>query len=147
MEFLNEWTYTICITLIVSIIFSLLLPKGNAGKFGKIVITVFIIISFVSPLQSKGFDFNLDEFYNSEQSEEQLQESSYAQIIKANVDEKLTEGNYENCRSSAEVSIADDEIVIDSVKIYILDKYDKDEVANYIFEQLGINAEVYYIGE
>ena len=41
MKYLNDWTYTVCITLIFSIIFSLLLPKNSNGKVGKIIITVF----------------------------------------------------------------------------------------------------------
>ena len=32
-------------------------------------------------------------------------------------------------------------------EIYILNEYDKSEVKKYIFDKLGINAQVYYIGE
>ena len=45
------------------------------------------------------------------------------------------------------VKIKDDELYIKSVEIYILNEYDKSEVKKYIFDKLGINAQVYYIGE
>ena len=43
--------------------------------------------------------------------------------------------------------LKDDEIYIKSADVYIQDEYDKDKVKDYVFEKLGINAKVYYIGE
>ena len=94
MKFINEWTYTVCITLIFSVMFSLLLPKGSQGKVGKIVITVFIMISFILPFKANGFNFDIDE---------------YESISNVEIDSK--------------------------------------EVKDFLFEKLGINAKVYYIGE
>ena len=71
MKYLNDWTYTVCITLIFSIIFSLLLPKNSNGKVGKIIITVFIMLSLIAPFKANGFDLNFEgiKVINEQQTE------------------------------------------------------------------------------
>lgn len=147
MKYLNDWTYTVCITLIFSIIFSLLLPKGSNGKVGKIIITVFIMISFIAPFKASGFDLNFDDVNLISEKQEENKEQSYSAIIKSNIEKTLNDGNYSNSKAKVNVKIKDDELYIKSVDIYILNDYDKSEVQKYIFDKLGINAQVYYIGE
>lgn len=147
MEFLNNWTYTVCITLIASVIFSLLLPKGGHGKVGKIVITVFIIISFVTPFVGGQFNLDFGDFFVNDKSEQTIKENSYENIIKTNIENLLTQGSFENSKAEVKVDLKDDEIYIKSADVYIQDEYDKDKVKDYVFEKLGINAKVYYIGE
>ena len=147
MEFLNNWTYTVCITLIVSVIFSLLLPKGGHGKVGKIVITVFIIISFVTPFVGGQFNLDFGDCFVNDKSEQTIKENSYENIIKTNIENLLTQGSFENSKAEVKVDLKDDEIYIKSADVYIQDEYDKDKVKDYVFEKLGINAKVYYIGE
>lgn len=63
MNLIKEWTFCICSTVIVSVIFSLLAPKGSSGRFYKSVISLFIFISFLFPftqIGDKKLDFNLD---------------------------------------------------------------------------------------
>ena len=63
MNLIKEWTFCICSTVIVSVIFSLLAPKGGSGRFYKSVISLFIFISFLFPftqIGDKKLDFNLD---------------------------------------------------------------------------------------
>ena len=147
MRFLNEWTYTICITLIISVIFSLLLPKGSQGKVGRIVITVFIMISFFIPFGSNNFKLNFDDYSIEYSDENTLKETSYENIIKSNIESTLTKGNYKNSKAEVKVDIKDEQVYIKSADVYILNEFNKDEVKNYIFDKLGINTKVYYIGE
>ena len=63
------------------------------------------------------------------------------------IEKTLNDGNYKNSKAKVNVKIKDDELYIKSVEIYILNEYDKSEVKKYIFDKLGINAQVYYIGE
>ena len=72
---------------------------------------------------------------------------SYSTTIKSNIEKALNDGNYKNSKAKVNVKIKDDELYIKSVEIYILNEYDKTEVKKYIFDKLGINAQVYYIGE
>lgn len=147
MRFLNEWTYTICITLIISVIFSLLLPKGSQGKVGRIVITVFIMISFFIPFGSNNFKLNFDDYLIEYSDENTLKETSYENIIKSNIESTLTKGNYKNSKAEVKVDIKDEQVYIKSADVYILNEFNKDDVKNYIFDKLGINTKVYYIGE
>ena len=136
MKFINEWTYTVCITLIFSVMFSLLLPKGSQGKVGKIVITVFIMISFILPFKANGFNFDIDS-----------KEETYSNLIKSNIEKTLADADYKNSKVKVTVKLKDDELYIQSADVYILDNYDSKEVKDFLFEKLGINAKVYYIGE
>lgn len=159
MDFLKEWTYTVCVTLVASVVFSLLLPKGNTGKFAKIIITVFIIFSFVAPFASGGISAELKDFgeFDFSRQNDEIKNNSYAQIIKQNILAALDDGGYENCAVSVEVSANGDnsdgennsygEIEIVSVKVAAQDIYDTEEVKNYLLEKLGISAEVYNIGQ
>ena len=142
MKFINEWTYTVCITLIFSVMFSLLLPKGSQGKVGKIVITVFIMISFILPFKANGFNFDIDEYESISNVEIDSKEETYSDLIKSNIEKTLADADYK-----VTVKLKDDELYIQSADIYILDDYDSKEVKDFLFEKLGINAKVYYIGE
>lgn len=147
MKYLNDWTYTVCITLIFSIIFSLLLPKNSNGKVGKIIITVFIMLSLIAPFKANGFDLNFEDLKVINEQQTENKEKSYGTTIKSNIEKTLNDGNYKNSKAKVNVKIKDDELYIKSVEIYILNEYDKSEVKKYIFDKLGINAQVYYIGE
>lgn len=145
MDFIKEWTYTICITLIVSVIFSVLSPKGNIGKFYKIILSMFIFFSFIIPFANENINISLPEMDNV--ISEQMQEDSYSAIIKNNVLTSLENGGYSGCVIDAGIRLNDSEISINRLKVYIPDSYDKDIVSNYLYDNLGIVAEVYYIGE
>jgi len=147
MKYLNDWTYTVCITLIFSIIFSLLLPKNSNGKVGKIIITVFIMLSLIAPFKANGFDLSFEDIKVINEQQTENKEKSYSTTIKSNIEKTLNDGNYKNSKVKVNVKIKDDELYIKSVEIYILNEYDKSEVKKYIFDKLGINAQVYYIGE
>lgn len=145
MEFIKQWTLTISATLIISIIFSLLTPKGNMGRFFKVVLAMFIFVSFIYPIKNADFDFEFPMFDESEFIDSQ--ENSYENIIKTNIENILNEGNYLNSKVNASISIKDDEISVNCLEIGILDEFDKTEVKNYIADKTGFHAEVYYLGE
>lgn len=145
MDFVKQWTLTISATLIISIIFSLLTPKGNMGRFFKIVLAMFIFVSFIYPIKNADFDFVLPSF--DETAYENSQQSSYEKIIETNIIKVLDEGNYINSKVNASISLKNEEIFINSLEIGILDEFDKKEVKKYIEDKTGFNAEVYYLGE
>lgn len=145
MEFVKEWTYTICITLIISVVFSLLTPKGNMGKFFKVILATFIFLSFIYPLKSAEIDLSLPEFNAEEYNSSQ--EDAYANTVTAQVKQTLENGGYTSCPVKCDISLKNDEIYINSLIVSVPVSYDKDEVKSYLFDSLGINAEVYYLGE
>lgn len=147
MDKINEWSYCVCITLIASVIFSLLLPKGSAGKTGRLVITVFIIISLTLPLKSGAFDFDFSGSGFYEQSENNLKEASYSDIIAANIKNTLSSNGIDGSGVNVDASVSGDEITVERVRIFVPDDCDKEKVKELVFDSLGINAEVYFLGE
>ena len=146
MDYIKSWTFCICITLIVSVIFSILSPNGTMGKFYKVIISVFIFISFLYPLTDFSFDdFKIDFNFSTEY--ENLVESSAKQEIEFSVSKVLTDNEIYNSSISAEVRQNGDEIEINRILVYVTDKYNVDEVKDLLFKNLGIVAEVKRIGE
>lgn len=145
MDFIKEWTFTICITLVISVIFSLLTPKGNMGKFFKVILATFIFLSFIYPLKSTEIDLSFPEF-NLDIIDESQREV-YENTIVTQVNQTLEKGGYSSCIVKSDISLKNEEIYIDSITISAPGSYDKDEIKSYIFDSLGINAEVYYLGE
>lgn len=145
MDFVKQWTLTVSTTLIISIIFSLLTPKGNMGRFYKIILSVFIFISFVYPLTENNFSISLPEFDDTIIVDEQ--QKSYENIVENTIKNKLNSAGYKNSSVSAEISYEDNLITVNSLKVLIQDNYDINEVKSYIKKETGYNPEVYYLGE
>ncbi len=146
MDYIKSWTFCICITLIVSVIFSILSPKGTMGRFYKVIISVFIFISFLYPLTDFDFDgFKMDFNFNTEY--ENLVESSAKQEITYSVEKVLTDNEIYNSSISAEVEQNGDEIFINRILVSVTDDYDVEEVKALLLENLGVVAEVKRIGE
>ena len=114
MDYIKSWTFCICITLIVSVIFSILSPNGTMGKFYKVIISVFIFISFLYPLTDFSFDdFKIDFNFSTEY--ENLVESSAKQEIEFSVSKVLTDNEIYNSSISAEIRQNGDEIEINRI--------------------------------
>ena len=146
MDYIKSWTFCICITLIVSVVFSILSPKGTMGKFYKVIISVFIFISFLYPLTDFDFDgFKIDFNFNTEY--ENLVESSAKQEIQYSVEKVLTDNKIYNSSISAEVEQNGDEILINRILVSVTDYNNVEEVKTLLLENLGVVAEVKRIGE
>jgi len=146
MDFIKNWTFCICITLILSVIFSVLAPKGTMGRFYKVIISVFIFISFLYPLTDfKMSDFNIG--LNFEEEYTDVVESSAENEIENSITVLLENNGIESSAVTAETTLNGDEITIDRVQVSIIDKYSVSETEKIIFDNIGIVAEVKYIGE
>ncbi|MDD6727711.1 MAG: hypothetical protein PUE08_00610 [Eubacteriales bacterium] len=145
MEFIKEWTFSICITLVASVLISLLMPSGTTGKYGKLIISLFIFLSILTPFSKADLYLALDEF--NEQSYSQSCEESYSKLIETKIKENLSSAGYSGITVSCDAVMNNNEIEIKSLAVYIPDDYDKEEVRNYIYENMGLNTEVYSVGE
>lgn len=145
MDFIKEWTFSICLTLIVSVIFSMLSPKGSMGKYFKIILSVFIFISFVYPLKNGDININLPEFDTSYLEDEN--ERAYVDLITQSIENTLVDGGYELCSVQSSIDMNSNEIIINKVLIQIPDSYNDADVKSYVYDSLGIVAEVHYVGE
>lgn len=146
MDYVKSWTFCICITLIISVIFSVLKPKGTMGKFYKVIISVFIFISFLYPLTDfDSADFKLN--FNLESDYENLIENTAKTEIENSVNAVLKENEIHNSSVSADVQQIGDEIVINRLLVSVTDDYSVEEVKELLFKNLGIVADVKRIGE
>lgn len=145
MEFIKEWTLTVSVTLIISIIFSVLSPKGNMGRYFKIILAMFIFTSFIYPLS--GADMEFDFPVMDEIQYEDTQRETYENIICADVKSTLESGGYTSSKVTASIKYSENEVTVKELSIGITDNFDKDEVKKYVSDQTGFNAEVYYLGE
>ena len=146
MNYIKSWTFCICITLIISVIFSVLSPRGSMGRFYKVIISMFIFLSFLYPLSDFNIaDFKLDFDFESEFTD--VVESSAEIQIGSSVESILNDNGIDNSIVTADVEHRGDELIIKRVLISVTDDYSVDEVEEIVFKNLGIVAEVKRIGE
>ena len=148
MEFFKQWTMCVCVTLVIASLFSLLAPKGRMKGFYKIILSVFVFVSFIYPLKDfKANDININydsSFQNISDSRVTVCENEVNSQVKALL---------ENCGITGATVISnlsfksENEISIDFVQISIPDEYDKKAVEKIVFDGLGIKAKVIYTGE
>lgn len=141
MDFIKSWTVSVCLTLIISAVFSVISPKGTMGRFYKVIISVFVFVSLLYPFA----DFDFDEFKSDfslesefETTQENLAEMQVENIIK-NV---LTENGIENAEVECTAVQSQEEISVESVTVFVPESYSADEVRKIILEQTGVAAEV-----
>lgn len=146
MDFIKSWTFSVCITLIISVIFSVVSPKGTMGKFYKVIISLFIFASFIFPLT----DFDASDFFRNVDFEAEYQNvvENTAQIkVKSIIEAELEKNGIKSAIVSCEASESDNEISIDKVVISVADSYECEYVKDIVFNSLGIVAEVKHIGD
>lgn len=147
MDFLKQWTICVCITLIVAIILSLLTPNSSMGRFYKMLISIFIFLSFVYPFAE--FDFsslNYDFETSYDELENSLNETTQI-MIKNSVLTVLKDNNIIGSTVDIDTYVADDLVCVNKILITVPDEYNKQTVENIVFENLSLNAEVVHIGE
>lgn len=147
MGFLKSYTYTVCISLMAITVFSVLVPSGNIKRIVKAVLSVMIMLAFILPLRDVHISKNIFDFDIISEQASDTEEEALEIIICENIKNKLIEADYNNCGVTVKIKRNSDETQIKSVNITITDKYNADEIRSYIFNELGLNAEVNYIGE
>lgn len=74
--FLKNWIFSVCLTLILAVIFSVMTPKGSLGKFYKMIISMFIFVSFLYPVSNaKASDFKIDLPMFNNNYEQQIEDA------------------------------------------------------------------------
>ncbi len=141
MEFVKSWTVSVCLTLIISAVFSLVSPKGTMGRFYKVIISIFIFVSLLYPF----VDFDFSEFKSDfdfesefETTQEDLAQMQVENIIKS----VLTENNIENADVKCSVYQQSDELSVENVTVTVPEKYNADDVRRTILDETGVAAEV-----
>ena len=142
MDFFKQWTIFVCMTVLMCVAFSFLTPKGSMGRFYKMIISLFIFLSFLYPFSQSKINFDLPEIETA--NTYRINDGMIESQIKTCLTENSIIGANVNCRSRIN---SDNEIVVEKVVVSVSDDYDTAEVQKLIFENLSINAEVVHIGQ
>lgn len=147
LDYIKQWTFLVCITLIISVIFSIFTPKGRMAGFFKIIISLFIFISFVYPLKDfKASDINLpEEFVSADYEDSEI--LSAQTMVELQIKNALKENGITGASVSVELKMNDEQIEISELTVAVPGEYDKSQVKNIIFDKLSLNAEVIYLGQ
>lgn len=147
MDFLKQWTFGVCITLIISVIFSLFAPKGRLSSFYKIIISLFIFVSFLMPFTHyTKTDFSVKDKISSTQIYDRSSEAA-SSLINAKVKQCLTDHKIIGAAVTSDVTVESDEITVNRLTVAVPDEYDTAEVKSVLNKNLSVNAEVIHIGD
>lgn len=145
MDYIKQWTFCVCVTVIISVIFSFLKPNGNMGKFFKIILSVFIFISLINPIMNYDFnnlkidDVNSKNYTNSSIRIETMLENKIKNTLK---DKKIIGANVDT-----KIKMEDNIATVENIQVAVGDEYDLKKVKKIIYDELGLNVSVIHIGE
>lgn len=141
MDFIKSWTVSVCLTLIISAVFSLISPKGSMGRFYKVIIAVFIFVSFLYPFT----DFDFKEFasdFNFQSELESTQENLASQQVESVIKNVLTASGIEGAEVECVVLQTSDEISVEDITVRVPEQYDIAKVEKIILDETGVAANV-----
>lgn len=148
MDFFKQWCFCICVSLIIAVIFSLFTPVGRMKMFYKIMISLFVFVSFLYPFQNVSLsDINFDNIKATQESE--ANSAAYEDMVNKQITEALEKNGVKSTSVSSKISVdyMSGEVIIEKVRVAISDEYDKNRVKEIVFSEIGINAEVASLGE
>lgn len=142
MDFVRQWTVFVCITVLICVVLSFLTPNGNMGRFYRMIISVFIFLSFLYPFTQADISFKPVQIkeYNTNSIYDDYVESQISELLNSN----SVIGADILCTSSINKN---NEIVLEDVVVAVSDEYDVKDVDALIFDNLGIRARVVHIGQ
>ena len=142
MDFVRQWTVFVCITVLICVVLSFLTPNGNMGRFYRMIISVFIFLSFLYPFAQADISFKPVQIkeYNTNSIYDDYIESQISALLNSN----SVIGADILCTSSINKN---NEIVLEDVVVAVSDEYDVKDVDALIFDNLGIRARVVHIGQ
>lgn len=142
MDFVRQWTVFVCITVLICVVLSFLTPNGNMGRFYRMIISVFIFLSFLYPFIQADISFKPVQIkeYNTSSIYDDYVESQISALLNSN----SVIGADILCSSSINKN---NEIVLEDVVVAVSDEYDVKDVDALIFDNLGIRARVVHIGQ
>ena len=149
MTFLKEWTFCVCLSLTAAVIFLLFTPSGSMKRFYKMLIAMFVFVSFLYPLRDiQKTDFSFLPEWTTE-SGEAMQEKVYRQTAENQILSVLRQNSIVGASVTCEVKVNYDsgEIELQTAQVAVPDEYDTAAVSALIERTLGVRARVIHLGE
>ena len=148
MEFIKQWCICVCSSLLIAAVFSLLAPNGSMKTFFKVMISVFIFVSFILPFQNfRGAELDFSDF-GIESQLESSQNESVSAMLENEISALLSANDIVGASVSVKSSYnaENGEIDVRDIQVAVGDECDEKEVETLIFNELGLNARVIKIG-
>ena len=81
IEWISSWASAIIVAVIIGTIIEMILPEGNAKKYIKVVIGIYVVFTIVTPVITKvtGEDIEVSSLLDLEQYIEEAEENSKVQ--------------------------------------------------------------------
>ena len=95
MEFFKQWTIFVCMTVLMCVVFSFLTPKGSMGRFYKMIISLFIFLSFLYPFSQSKINFDLPEIETANTysiNDEMIEKTEMETVISAGTPKRGGDG-------------------------------------------------------
>lgn len=93
MEQLKEWAVNVCITLIATGVFSMLIPQGNMEKVMKFGVSTFflccLLLPFFTGMPKLNWKTEVSAYTNTEQIENKM-EQQLEQLSKTNIEQVIS---------------------------------------------------------
>ncbi len=141
MDFIKSWTFSVCATLLLASVLSLVSPRGGMGRFHKIAISLFVFFSFLFPLtEFNAADFKTDFDFESQYQSNAL--NSAQNQVEAAVKTRLEQAGFADCTVQCLASQIGDEIEIENVTVCAPSGSDGAKIKSEIMESLGIAVNV-----
>ncbi len=153
MESLKFIGMSICITTVITSIFTMLLPNGKLDNVIKFAITLFFLTSIISPFLNTDLKLDFKTFSEDIISTNKTLEveisNAFIDIAKLHIEENinklLQQNNIITKKISIDINILNDtSIYIEKVKVYI-DFVDDDilkDINNIIVTEIGLLPEI-----
>ncbi len=149
MDYIKQWALGLVLTSVIGTVVLVLSPSGTMEKQVRLAVSLVILVMFVSPLFSLS-DLKQDQFSAEANFKENMSnnaEEYFTGVFENELNEKIislveAEG-IEVAETKIDVSVKNEnEISVESVVVYILDKDKSSEVKSLIENEYGIIAEV-----
>lgn len=161
MNWIREWAFSICITLIAISLFSMLMPKGSMEKTVKFTISLFFLSCLIGPFIFNPPSFSLFTNFSNKNIKDSLNYEivktvhnqvlvSIENIIRRNITQFLKKNNINNInikKIEININISDDNsILINRIDIFLDSSYKMmdNQIRNIIKKEVEIEPSIIY---
>lgn len=118
----------IAIAVVIGIIIKLILPENSNKKYIKVVISLFILFTIISPVIGKKTDLNDIDFENYLKNEIELNGTESSEKIKENYDNSIKEKFINKTIETINEKLNEKEIYCNKIEIKIDDSFNITEI-------------------
>lgn len=143
IEFVKGWCEEIIVSVIVSLIVEMFVPKGNIKKYVRVVVGIYIVFVILNPIVSNLDNINIDNMLKNYESSNTLPTSNIEEM--SNVYARAMESQIKqdfNYISEVRVFLTENLEDVEKIEITLLEEVDSLEtLKKYLMENYGVTEE------